>query len=79
MNRLLTLESHLTTSTTGTLVQPKVNLLDLYRKMSSLQSEYLKAHLNDQVDLKLKEKFENIFKDRRIFEPYTYEEFDRNH
>lgn len=77
MNRLQTLESHVVSSNPSAQFVPKVNLLDKYRKMSSLQSEFIKQQLNHQVDLKLQEKFENIFKDRRHFEPYTYEEMDR--
>jgi hypothetical protein len=45
--------------------------------MSALQSSYITERLNNMIDLKLKEKFEAIFKDKRFFEPFSHEEVDR--
>ena len=77
MYRLKTLESHVTAMPTTTGLPPRPNLLEKYKKMSSLQSELLKVHLNSQLDLKFQEKVENIFRDKRFFEPMSYEEEDR--
>ena len=45
--------------------------------MSGLQADFLRVQLNSSIDLKYHEKVEEILKDKRFFEPMTYEEHDR--